>query len=280
MPPTNHQTSVDVINRPIKKSELQELKELWRDNVSQLRIINIAAFCFHLAQGLLILSVTFNQQFSVVFINFGSQNGQLTTYALPALTIELKYLIVGYFFITALSHLLVATVLYRQYQENILRRHHSHRWVEYSLSLALMTVCLLLVSGIQLATTLIAVIALSIIIGISGNIMESINRKPDKINFWPLILGSIAGLTPWLIILLQGSWLASKELIWPTLSLLTTYGIVFVTFSLFPLLMYLSIKQIGIWKSYINTEVTYIAFGLLAKSVLAWMLCFSLLRLV
>ena len=86
----------------------------------------------------------------------------------------------------------------------------------------------------------------------------------------PFIFGCIAGIVPWLAILIYVlSPGAPAELQPPAF----VYGIIislFIFFNIFAVVQFLQYKKVGRWANYLSGERTYIVLSLVAKSLLAW----------
>lgn len=102
-----------------------------------------------------------------------------------------------------------------------------------------------------------------------GLVMEEINQYTEKTNWKPFIFGSVAGLAPWVVILLYAFGNSNPaEVPWFVYAIVGSY---FVFFNLFPINMILQYKKIGKWNNYLYGEKGYIVLSLVAKSILAWL---------
>ncbi|MCQ8757660.1 heliorhodopsin HeR, partial [Escherichia coli] len=83
--------------------------------------------------------------------------------------------------------------------------------------------------------------------------MEQINaNKAEKTKWEPFVWGSVAGVTPWIVIIIY--MLGAADLSrtpWFVWAIVITY---FVAFNTFPINMILQYKQIGKWKNYLYGE--------------------------
>ena len=102
-----------------------------------------------------------------------------------------------------------------------------------------------------------------------GLVMEEINQFKQKTDWKPFIFGSLAGIGPWIVIILYAFGNADpSEVPWFVYAIVGSY---FVFFNLFPINMILQYKKVGKWANYLYGEKTYIILSLVAKSVLAWL---------
>lgn len=175
-----------------------------------------------------------------------------------------------FLFISAFFHfLIVAPKTNEIYNKNIAKGMNPFRWYEYSLSSSLMITLISLLFGIYDIGLLIAIFALNASMNFFGLLMEQINQYTQKTNWYPFVFGSVAGLAPWVIIVMYAFGNANLDQVpWFVYSIFGSY---FVFFNLFPINMILQYKRIGKWKNYIYGERVYIILSLVAKSVLAWL---------
>src|SRR5690606_4875755 len=74
------------------------------------------------------------------------------------------------------------------------------RWYEYALSASTMMVAIALLSGIYDVSSLIMIFALTTFMNAMGLMMELNNQTTKKTNWTSFIIGSKAGIIPWLVI--------------------------------------------------------------------------------
>jgi hypothetical protein len=267
-------TTKEVALRPW---DLQEAKIDLAKSFSDLRSINIILSALHAMQGIFVLILGSAYELPVHLITLHGQNGSVAVNVHTLLVLDVRWMIAAYFIVTAIGHLLKATVLHKMYQRNMLRRFNPIRWVEYSISSTIMLVLLALVAGVTSISAITAVIIFGILISLCGLAMES-SASRENGSWWPFWIGIFASTAPWILIIARQASVASFGE--PTLSTATilTYAMMFVLFMLFPGIMYFTYKRQGIWKSYLNTELAYMMLSLFAKTALAWLLYFDLTR--
>lgn len=195
--------------------------------------------------------------------------------------IQVAYLMIGFFALSALFHFIIATVGRQSYETNLSKGINKLRWIEYSLSASVMMISIGFLSGIFDLSTLFMIFILDAIMNLMGYVMEKTNsgiikagKKIDWLSYW---IGCLAGITPWIVfaIYVWGITKYSNAQI-PSF----VYGIyitIFFFFNTFSINMALQYLGIGKWKDYLFGEKMYIILSLVAKSLLAWQVFFGAL---
>jgi hypothetical protein len=171
-----------------------------------------------------------------------------------------------FLFLSALFHLIVATVGRTTYENELSKEQNRFRWVEYSISSTVMILTISIIFGIGDIAGLLGIAGANIAMILFGWLMEVAN-KPGKEVWWtPFWFGCIVGIIPWigLLIYLLGPGDDMPKFV---------YGIfisIFIFFNLFAVNQYLQYKKVGKWSSYLYGERTYLILSLTAKSALAW----------
>jgi hypothetical protein len=247
--------------------------------LARLRKLNLIAAGLHFAQGfaVLLISKNFAAPITGTYLKFDKATQHLVPATKTLFNIQLAWLIVAFFFLSAFFHLLIATVYNKRYNRNLKLGINKARWLEYSLSASIMMVAIGLLVGIYDASSLLMVFALISIMNLMGLMMEIHNQSTEKTNWLSYFIGCWAGLVPWLVVagyLALGAHMGSKA---PTF-VYWIFGSIFVFFSCFAVNMFLQYKKIGPWKNYLYGERAYIILSLLAKSLLAWQVFAGTLR--
>lgn len=192
--------------------------------------------------------------------------------------INLAYLVAAFFFMSAIAHVLVATVYRSTYEANLKRGLNKARWYEYSISASTMMVAIAILSGVYDFSSLIMIFMLVAIMNGMGLMMEIHNQTTKKTDWTSFIIGIKSGIVPWIVIGLYfwgantyGSGQIPTFVYW-------IYGSLFVFFNCFAINMYLQYKKIGKWADYLYGERVYMILSLVAKSALAWQVFFGALR--
>lgn len=244
-----------------------------------LRTFNLVAAAFHAVQGVavLILSRTFDLPISGSYLSFNPSTQALEPTTAQLFNISLPLLIAGFFFLSAVAHLIIATIYNKKYNANLGAGMNKMRWVEYSVSASIMMVAIALLVGIYDAMSLVMIFSLTAIMNLLGLVMEIHNqttKKTDWISYW---IGCLAGIIPWIVIAFYFWLSADKGSAAPTF-VYWIFVSIFVFFSCFAVNMVLQYKKIGPWKDYIYGERVYIILSLVAKSLLAWQVFAGTLR--
>lgn len=252
--------------------------------IESLRKWNFALAGLHAAQGVLVLvlakAVTFPISVNFLTVNSLSptNNPELVPATQNVFDVNLAYLVAAFFFMSALAHILMATKLRASYEKNLKNHVNKIRWIEYSFSASTMMVAIAVLSGVYDLASLLMIFMLTGLMNGTGLLMEVWNGKSKKVNWLPFILGSKAGIIPWIVIGMYfwatnvyGSGQIPSFVYW-------IYGSLFVFFNCFAINMYLQYKRIGKWSDYLYGERVYMILSLVAKSALAWQVFFGALR--
>lgn len=168
--------------------------------------------------------------------------------------------------LSALFHILVATVGQRRYLTDLRRGLNRFRWIEYSLSASLMIVLIAGITGITDIAALIALAGVNASMILFGWLMETTNWRRPARDWKPFTFGCIAGIVPWLAIVI---YLAGAGSDVPGF----VYGIfvsIFILFNCFAVNQVLQYRAIGRWSDYRFGEQVYVWLSFVAKSLLAW----------
>ncbi|HBQ63663.1 MAG TPA: hypothetical protein DD727_01785 [Clostridiales bacterium] len=180
-----------------------------------------------------------------------------------------------FLFLSAIAHFIIVAKK-KSYAANLEKGINPYRWYEYALSSSLMIFLIALLFGVYDVGALIAIFLLNASMNLFGLLMERMNEKKDKVNWESFIFGCIAGIGPWIVILLHALGNADpSEVPWFVYAILGSY---FVFFNLFPINMILQYKKLGKWSNYLYGEKAYIVLSLVAKSVLAWLVFFGVMQ--
>ena len=192
--------------------------------------------------------------------------------------LNLAYLIVAFFLLSAVAHLIVATVYNKRYEANLTLGINKVRWIEYALSASTMMVAIALLSGVYDLSSLVMVFGLTAVMNLMGLVMELYNRGREKVSWLAYNVGALAGILPWVVIGIYfwtSNAFGTGEI--PTF-VYYIYGSIFLFFNCFAVNMILQYKKIGKWRNYLYGERVYIILSLLAKSALAWQVFAGTLR--
>lgn len=244
-----------------------------------LRKFNLIMAGLHALQGLAILAISNGFTIPVTngYLRFNESSQQLEPATTQLFNLPVPWLVAGFFFLSALAHLTIATIYRKKYQKDLKLGINKLRWVEYSISASIMMVAIATLVGIYDLSALIMIFALTAVMNLMGLVMEIHNQTTDKTNWLSYWIGSFAGIVPWIAVALY-IWESGRQGSGVPTFVYWIFVSIFVFFSCFAINMILQYKKIGKWKDYLYGEQAYIVLSLVAKSLLAWQVFFGTLR--
>ncbi len=240
---------------------------------------NLTMAALHALQGfaVLALSRSFSLPISTSFLSFDQSSKTLVPATAFAFNLSLPALVAGFFFLSALFHLIIGTVYRPTYEANLAKGMNKARWYEYSISASVMMVAISLLVGIYDLSSLLMIFFLVAGMNLMGLVMEVHNQTTKTTNWLSYWIGCLLGAIPWVVIATylwsgyaHGS-AAPTFVYWIFVS-------IFIFFNCFAINMVLQYKKIGPWKDYLYGEKAYIILSLVAKSLLAWQVFAGTLR--
>lgn len=233
----------------------------------------------HAIQGVLVLvlSRSFDLPISGSYLAFNERSQQLEPATTTLFNLSLPMLIAAFFFMSALAHTIIATVYRRRYEQGLKQGINKARWVEYAVSASTMMVAISLLVGIYDAASLAMVFTLTAIMNLMGLVMEIHNQTTKKTSWLSYNIGCLAGIVPWVAIVLY-LWLGAANGSSAPTFVYWIFVSIFVFFNCFAINMLLQYKKIGPWRDYLYGERAYIILSLVAKSLLAWQVFGGTLR--
>ncbi len=100
---------------------------------------------------------------------------------------------------SAFAHLFISTVYRKKYEENLKKGINKVRWFEYALSASVMMIAISFLTGIYDLSSLVMIFFLDAIMNLTGLAMEIHNQGEKKIKWLDFIIGSLAGIIPWIV---------------------------------------------------------------------------------
>ena len=257
--------------------------------LKKLRNFNLIMGVLHFVQGvaMLFLATTVIEkiaEFSPVitqnFLAFNTETMSLELQSKELFQLPFGILVDSFLLISAAAHFLISLPkkLNEKYGKDLEMGINQFRWFEYSLSSSIMIVLIATLFGIYDIASLVLIFIVNASMNLFGLVMEQLNagRTKGKVIWGPFIWGSIAGIAPWIAILLYMFGTGNfSDVPWFVWAIIGTY---FVAFNTFPVNMVLQYKGIGKWKDYIYGERVYIILSLVAKSILAWLVLFGAMQ--
>ena len=256
------------------------------NKLEKLKRFNLIMGGFHLIQGIIMLFLAnsviqniseFKPNIIQYFQTYNPTTQSLETTSDVLFELPFGILVASFLLISAAAH----GIIYlnrNQYIEDLKKGINKYRWFEYALSSSIMIVLISTLFGIYDIGTLILIFLINATMNLFGLVMEQLNAGKEKsnVNWGPFIWGSIAGIGPWIVILLYMFGTGNFDMIpWFVWAIVGTY---FVAFNTFPVNMILQYKGVGKWKDYYYGERVYIILSLAAKSVLAWLVLFGAMQ--
>jgi hypothetical protein len=257
------------------------------NKLDKLRRFNFIMGFLHLIQaiGMLFLALfvidriaEFEPQIVQLYITYAGPAEGLVVASKDLFVLPFGILVAGFLFISALAHALISVPngLFKVYATDLEKGINRFRWFEYAVSSSIMIVLISTLFGITDISALVLIFIVNAAMNLFGLDMEEINVGKEKINWGPFIWGTIAGLAPWIaiIIYMTGN-PALDQVPWFVWAIVGTY---FVAFNTFPINMILQYLKVGKWKDYLYGERVYIILSLVAKSILAWLVLFGAMQ--
>lgn len=237
-----------------------------------LRRFNAVMGALHLIQGLLMILLS-NDTTYPIFSSFLAFNREAMALE-PKLNLvyELRFgpAVGAFLLISAAAHAYLSTVGYQRYVKHLEAEINPVRFYEYALSSSLMIVLIAMLVGVWDILTLIALFGLNALMNFFGIMMEVHNQYTERTDWTSFIYGCVAGILPWIILLVS---LVGSAVVHDARPPNFVYAILvslFLFFNSFAVNMYLQYKEVGPWRDYLFGERVYIVLSLVAKTALAW----------
>jgi hypothetical protein len=192
----------------------------------------------------------------------------------PKVAFELPFgiAVAVFLLISAVAHFFLATVGYKLYVSNLKKSINPVRFYEYALSSSVMIVLIGMLVGIYDIGAIILIFGINAMMNLFGIMMELHNQNTQKTDWTAFIFGSIAGIIPWIVIVVYFLGSLVGEGGKPPAFVYAIIPTLFVFFNIFAVNMVLQYKKVGPWKDYLFGERVYIILSLTAKTVLAWII--------
>ncbi|MDD3126333.1 MAG: heliorhodopsin HeR [Candidatus Izemoplasmatales bacterium] len=254
----------------------------------KLRRFNMMMGGLHLIQGILMIFLAtsiiqkiaeFQPVITQIYLTYNPLTQSLEPMSRDLFTLPFGIMVASFLLISAVAHALISIPkkLNELYNADLEKGINKFRWFEYALSSSIMIVLIATLFGVYDIGSLILIFVLNALMNIFGLVMEQLNSgKQGKVNWTPFVWGSIAGVTPWIVILLYMTGTGNYDQIpWFVWAIVVTY---FVAFNTFPINMILQYLKVGKWKNYLYGERVYIILSLVAKTLLAWLVLFGAMQ--
>ena len=241
---------------------------------SGLRRFNLFMGILHLVQGILMIVLS-NDRAYPIFTNFLKFDTTIMSLVPdPKLAFELRFgpAVAVFLLLSAVAHFFLATVGYKLYVSNLKKGMNPVRFYEYALSSSVMIVLIGMLVGLYDLGGLILIFGINAMMNLFGIMMEYHNQHTQKTDWTSFIYGSVAGIIPWIVIVLYFFGSLAGDGGKPPAFVYAIVPTLFVFFNIFAVNMVLQYKKVGPWKDYLFGERVYIILSLAAKTVLAWII--------
>jgi hypothetical protein len=237
-----------------------------------LRRFNLVMGFLHLVQGVLMIVLSNDTSYPITtsYLRFDLENFKLISNLQEAAQLRFGPAIAVFLLLSAVAHFSLSTFGYKWYVRNLKKGMNPARFFEYALSSSLMIVLIAMLVGVYDLSSLILMFALNAMMNLFGHMMELHNQTTSRTNWTAFIYGCLAGIVPWVIIVLYLVGAAQSAEANPPGFVYAIIASIFVFFNIFAVNMFLQYKKVGRWKDYLFGERMYIVLSLVAKTALAW----------
>lgn len=240
-----------------------------KKSLQSLRRLNVVAGIFHLILAVVVLALSNDFTLPVTASYLAGPPGSVFTDPITLLDIRTGYAVALFLGLSSLFHFIVASKrFFKSYENGLKKNINIFRWVEYSFSSSLMIFLIAQITGISDYAALIGIIGVNASMILFGWLQEKY-VKPGSGDWLPFFFGCIAGIIPWIIVLISVLSPNSPSDATPPGFV---YGIIISIFVLFNTFAYVQFKQYqakGKWKDYLRGERAYIVLSFVAKATLA-----------
>ncbi len=239
-----------------------------------LRRFNLIMGFLHLIQGVFMILVSNDTTYPIFtnYLSFDTATRTLKPGTELFYNVPFGPAVAGFLLISAVAHLYLSTIGYGRYVENLKKGMNPIRFYEYALSSSLMIVLIGMLIGLWDLGAIILIFALNATMNLFGIMMELHNQHTKKTDWTAFIYGCIAGIVPWVVIMLYFVGAVNSGDAKPPAFVYAIVPTLFVFFNIFAINMVLQYKKVGPWKDYLYGERVYIILSLTAKSVLCWLI--------
>jgi hypothetical protein len=235
----------------------------------RLRGANAVAAVLHAAQAAAVLALANDFSLPVTGSYLAGPPGTPPQQPVELFQLATGPAVAAFLLISAVAHLLVSTVWWRRYLADLARHRNIARWVEYAVSASLMIVLIAQLVGIADVAALVAIFGVNAAMILFGWLQERY-EEPGEGGWLPFGFGCLAGVVPWLCIVIYTWAPGSESSAEPPGFVYAIIVSLFVFFNVFALNQWLQYRARGRWRDYLVGEYVYIALSLTAKSALAW----------
>ena len=240
--------------------------ELTADRARDLRRWNIGLTVLHAVQAVVILLLASDFAIAITTAPPDGPPGTRLPDSETLVDVRIGVAVAVFLALAAIDHLVTATFGRAVYERDLRRGINRFRWVEYSFSATVMVLLIGAYSGITEITAMIGIAGANVAMILFGWLQERMN-PPDRTTtvMMPFWFGTLAGIAPWIAIWFNT--LTADEVPGFVYGIVIAETILFFSFGLNQWLQY---RRVGVWRSYLFGEKSYLVLSLVAKSLLAW----------
>lgn len=256
------------------KKTNSSLASATENKFSRLRRFNLIMGFLHLIQGIFMILVSNDTTYPIFtnYLNFDVASRSLIPNAQLLYDVRFGPAVAVFLLISAVAHFYLATTGYQRYVQNLKQGMNPVRFYEYALSSSLMIVLIGMLVGLWDLGAILLIFTLNATMNLFGIMMEYHNQYTKKTNWTAFIYGCVAGIVPWVVIMLYFVGAVSSGDAKPPAFVYAIVPTLFVFFNIFAINMVLQYKKVGPWQDYLFGERVYIVLSLSAKTVLAWLI--------
>ena len=237
-----------------------------------LRRFNAVMGFLHLLQGILMIVLSNEKTYPIFtnYLRFDLETFSLTPNAKLFYDVPFGIAVAIFLLLSAVAHAILSTFGYKWYVRNLKKGMNPARFYEYALSSSWMIVLIGMLVGLWDLGSLILIFGINATMNLFGIMMELHNQTTTKTNWTAYIYGCLAGIVPWIVIVLYFMGSLASSGAEPPAFVYAIIPTIFVFFNVFAINMLLQYKKVGPWKNYLFGERVYIILSLVAKTALAW----------
>jgi len=247
------------------------------ENKKQKKIYKLRRFNFimgflHLLQGIVMILISNDSTYPIYtnFLIFDIESFSLIPQPKLLYDLPFGFAVALFLLLSSFAHFSLATFGYKWYVKSLEKGRNPARFYEYAISSSWMIVLIGILVGIRDLGSIILIFSLNAMMNLFGVVMEYHNQNTKKTNWISFIFGSVAGIIPWILIVMYFVSIITSTGTEPPGFVYVIIPTIFLFFNSFAINMVLQYKKIGPWKDYLFGEKAYIVLSLLAKTALAW----------
>jgi len=188
-----------------QRKKPSELKTIPEKKLKGLRRFNLIMGFLHLIQGIFMIVVSNDTTYPIFtnYLNFDLATKSLKPNTQLFLDLPFGPAVAVFLLISAMAHFYLSTIGYKSYVENLKKGMNPVRFYEYALSSSWMIVLIGMLIGLWDLGALILIFGLNAMMNLFGIMMEIHNQHTKKTNWTAFIYGCIAGIIPWIVIMMS-----------------------------------------------------------------------------